>query len=256
MKTRTSLGWVLGMVLAGGTVAAGFAQDGLNPSQTAVSSGKTGTAAPSPAAAAVVEPGTPPQTAPEPSTPAPAAPGTADGKALASNRYVSPWIYEIERLTQAGVEESVVLSYINNSAGTFGLTADQLISLKALGASPQVISAMLEHDRELISGERPMTASAPPPLPPSVEATFAAAFPAASPASAEPATLATPLPPANGSIIAQDDEPGAGGTWVWVEPGDAPEQPASAGPVRMPYPVKLNNPIIILKLPTFAHPCW
>jgi hypothetical protein len=256
MKTRILLGWVLGMVLAGGAVASGFAQGGHNPSQTAVSPEKTGTAAPSPAATAAVEPGTPPQAAPQSSTPAPAAPGTADGKSPTPNRYVSPWIYEIERLTQAGVEESVVLSYINNSAGTFGLTADQLISLKALGASPQVINAMLEHDRELISGERPITASAPPPPPPAVQAAFAAAFPAPSPASAPPASAATPAPPPNGSIIAPDAEPGAGGMLVWVEPDDVPEQPASAGPVRLPYPVKLNDPIIVLRLPTFALPCW
>jgi hypothetical protein len=44
--------------------------------------------------------------------------------------------------------------------------------------------------------------------------------------------------------------------WVKVEPDDAPDQPASAGPVRVPYPVKLNDPIIILRLPSFALPCW
>ena len=244
------------MVLAGGAVASGFAQDGLNPSQTAVSPEKTGAAAPSPAVTATVEPGTPPQAAPQSSTAAPAAPGTADGKSLTSNRYVSPWIYEIERLTQASVEEGVVMSYINNSAGTFGLTADQIISLKTAGTSTYVINAMIEHDRELISGERPITASAPPPLPTSVQAAFAAAFPATSSASPEPASLATPLPPPNRSIIAPDDEPGAGGMWVWVEPDDVPDQASSDWPVRLPYPVKLNDPIIVLRLPTFALPCW
>jgi hypothetical protein len=44
--------------------------------------------------------------------------------------------------------------------------------------------------------------------------------------------------------------------WVWVEPDDVPDQPESVGPVRMPYPVKLSDPIIILRLPTFALPCW
>jgi hypothetical protein len=249
MKTPTSLGWVFGMVLAGGAVASGFAQGGLNPSQTAASSDKTGATAPSSTAVAAVEPGTSPQAAP-------AAPGTADGKSLTPIRYVSPWVYEIERLTRAGVEEGVVMSYINNSAGTFGLTADQIISLKALGASTYVINAMLKHDRELISGERPMTASAPPPMPPSVQAAFAAAFPAPSPASVQPASVATPLPPPDRSIIAPDDEAGSGGMLVWVEPDDVPEQPASAGPIRMPYPVKLNDPIIVLRLPSFALPCW
>jgi hypothetical protein len=183
-------------------------------------------------------------------------PGIAADKSLSSNRYLSPWYYEVERLTQAGVEESVVLSYIDNSAGTFNLTADQVIALKTLGASPQVINAMMEHDRQLISGERPLTAGAPPPLPPSVQATLAASLHTANPASAPRTSLAIPLPPPNRSIIAPDDEPGAGGTWVWVEPDDVPEQPASAGPVRLPYPVKLNDPIIIFRLPSFALPCW
>ena len=173
MKTRISPGWILGMVLAGGAVASGFAQNGPNPSQTAVSLEKTGAAAPAPAATASVEPGTPSQSAPQPSTAVPTVPGNAADKSPSSNRYLSPWFYEIQRLTQAGVEDGVVLSYINNSAGTFNLTADQVISLKNLGASPQVINAILEHDRQLISGERPMTVSAPPPLPPSVQAALA-----------------------------------------------------------------------------------
>jgi hypothetical protein len=63
-------------------------------------------------------------------------------------------------------------------------------------------------------------------------------------------------PAATGSIIAPDYEPGANGTLVWVEPDDVPEQPASAGPVRVPYAVKLNDPIVVLRLPTFALPCW
>ena len=256
MNTRILLSWVLGMVLAGGAVASGSAQDRVNPSPTAVSPEKSRAAVPSPAPAATMELATPPQTASPSSTAAPATPGTADGKSLASNRYLSPWFYEIERLTQAGVEETVVLSYINNSAGTFNLTADQIISLKNLGVSPQVISAMIEHDRELISGERPLTVSASPPLPPSVQAALDATFHTMSAPSTQPTSLANPLPPPNRSIIAPDDEPGAGGMWIWVEPDDVPDQPASAGPVRMPYPVKLSDPIIVLRLPTFALPCW
>ena len=36
----------------------------------------------------------------------------------------------------------------------------------------------------------------------------------------------------------------------------APEQPENTGPVRVPYAVKLNDPIVILKLPTFRVPYW
>jgi hypothetical protein len=234
MKTRTSLGWVLGMALAGVAVTSGFAEDGLNPSQTAIS----------------------PQAAPRSSTAAAAVTGNAAVKASSPIRYVSPWSYEIEKLTKAGVDEGVVMSYIRNSAGTFSLTADQLISLKNLGVSTYVINAMIEHDRELISGERPLTASAPPPWPESVQAALTASLHTTAPASAEPATVATPLPAPDRSIIAPDDDSEGPGMWVSVEPDDVPDQPASAGPVRVPYPVKLNDPIIILRLPSFALPCW
>src|ERR1019366_8305463 len=168
MKTRTSLGWVLGMALAGMAVTSGFAQGGLNPSQTAVSPDKAGAAAASPAAAAPVETAISPQAAPRSSMTAAAVTGNAAVKASSPIRYVSPWSYEIEKLTKAGVDEGVVMSYIRNSAGTFSLTADQLISLKNLGVSTSFLNAIIEHVLELISGERPLTASAPPPWPESV----------------------------------------------------------------------------------------
>ena len=58
------------------------------------------------------------------------------------------------------------------------------------------------------------------------------------------------------SIIAPEDDSDAAGTLVSVKPDDVPNQPRSAGPVRVPYPVKLNDPIIILRLPTFTLPYW
>ena len=256
MKTRTSLGWVLGMALAGVAVTSGFAQGGLNPSQTAVSTEKTGAAAPSPAVTATVETAIPPQAAPRSSTTAAAVPGNAAVKSPSPIRYVSPWSYEIEKLTKAGVDEGVVMSYIRNSAGTFSLTADQLISLKNLGVSTYVINAMIEHDRELISGERPLTASAPPPWPESVQAALTASLHTTAPANAPLTTVATPVGDPTGSIVVPDDDSEGPGMWVTVEPDDVPDQPASAGPVRVPYPVKLNDPIVILRLPSFALPCW
>jgi hypothetical protein len=185
-------------------------------------------------------------------------PGNDVVQSPSSNRYLSPWYYEVERLTQAGVGEPAVLSYITNAAGTFNLSADQIISLKNLGASPEVINAMIRHDRDWISGRRPITVSAPPPLPPSVQAALAATLHRTERASAPAATQATPAPaPApSGSIIAPDDNSGASGVSVWVEPDDVPDQPHSAYPVRAPYAVKLSDPIVVLRLPTFSVPCW
>ena len=36
----------------------------------------------------------------------------------------------------------------------------------------------------------------------------------------------------------------------------APEQPEGIGPVRARYAVKLNDPIIMLRVPTLTVPCW
>jgi hypothetical protein len=169
---------------------------------------------------------------------------------------MSPWFYEVERLARAGIDDGVIRTYIISSAGTFNLTADQVIYLKDLGLSPQVINTMLDHDQELISGARPLTASAPPPYPPDVQAALTARLPATGAATAPSAAPdASSLAP-GASTIVPDDESDAAGTWAFTEPYYVPEQPASAGPVRVPYAVKLNDPIIILRLPTFTLPYW
>lgn len=255
MKARVLPDLLLSILLAGGAVTSGFAQDGVNPLQAAVPPQKTGETAPAAAASPAVEPGAPSQPVPQLPTTAPAAPGSAADQPLASDHYLSPWYCEIEKLTQARVEDAVVLSYIYNSAATFILTADQVIALKNLGASPQVIGAMMRHDRQFITGERLLTASASPPLPPSVQIALAASLDPAGQAKADPTALATPSPAPTTPTIAPEAEPEAGEAEVWVEPYYVPDPPQGPYPVRLPYPVKLNDPIIMLRLPSFALPC-
>jgi hypothetical protein len=234
MKTRTLSGWVLGMVLASGAVGPGVAQDVLKPSQTTLS--------PSITAAAV------------PASAAPVLTNNASDKSPSSTLYASPWVDEVERLTKAGVDEGVVLAYVINSAGTFNLTADQIVGLKNLNVSPQVVNAMIQHDQELISGARPLRASSPP----SLQAAFQAALAAhPQPAVAAAAPLATPAAPSSAPVqIVANDDYNADRDWIFIEPDDVPDQPDNLGPVRAPYPVKLNDPIIILRLPSFAVPYW
>jgi hypothetical protein len=237
MKARKLTGWVLGMVLASGAVVHGIARDALKPSQPTVSSNNT-----------------------EAMTPAPAAPAltnNAGDKSLSSTLYASPWVNEVERLTKAGVDEGVILSYVINSAGTFNLTADQIVRLKNIGVSPQVVNAMIQHDPELISGARPLTAASPPSLPATFQAALATHPPQPAVATANPSTAsAAPAPdPGPAQIIANDDYD-ADRDWIYVEPDDVPDQPAILGPVRAPYAVKLNDPIVILRLPSFAVPYW
>jgi hypothetical protein len=256
MKTRTVPGWVLGLMLAGGALAPGFTHAATEPSSSAVSPEKTGAAVSSPAitAPAAGAPRADATSEPSPAAPAtPAQPATNPPPAILS---MSPWFYEVERLAKAGVDDGVVQTYINSTAGTFNLTAEQVIYLKNLGLSSQVINTMIDHDQELISGARPLPAAAPPPFPPAVQAALAARLHPAGDAAAPSATPVAPPPEPWSTIIAPDDDSDAAHAWVMVEPDDVPDQPASAGPVRVPYAVKLSDPIVIFRLPTFTVPYW
>lgn len=77
-------------------------------------------------------------------------------KPLPVDLRLTPWTAEIVKLAESGIEDDVMLSFIDNS-GTFNLGADQIIYLSDLGVSGQIISEMLQHDREVISGTRPVT---------------------------------------------------------------------------------------------------
>ncbi len=84
---------------------------------------------------------------------------------------------------------------------------------------------------------------------------FPSAGPVANPAVAPASPIATFAVPDGSPLVANDEflaqDP--------VVPDDsyyAPEQPENLGPVRALYVVKLNDPIIMLRLPTFAVPCW
>ena len=256
MKTRKLSSWVLGMVLTSGALAPGVAQNAIDPSPKVASPEKPVTAVLSPAVTTPAAPAPRAETASKSLPAATAASGAPVAKAPPAILSMSPWFYEVERLARAGVDDTVIFAYINNTAGTFNLTADQVIYLKNLGLSPQVINTMIDHDQDLISGARPLTASAPPPFPPAVQAALEARL---HPVGNAPAPSAAPAPSSTvpwSSIITPEDNSAAAGTLVFVEPDDVPDQPRSAGPVRVPYPVKLNDPIIILRLPTFTLPYW
>ncbi len=80
------------------------------------------------------------------------------------------------RLAQSGMEEQIMISYVDAAKGPFNLTADQIIQLKGLGVSAKVITEALNH---------------------SGIATSAAAAPASEPNSVPMAMSSTPGGPAN-----------------------------------------------------------
>jgi hypothetical protein len=161
-------------------------------------------------------------------------PGYAGAETPISNTPLSASSHEVQRLTQAGLDESVILAYITNSPGTFDLSPDNIIHLKNLGLSSTAISAMILHDQDLASSSLRMTGQA----------------------GTEPASLVTPLDPPGHAPILANDEAWASGALFLNEDDYAPEQPEDIGPVRAPYPVKLSDPIIIFKLPSFRLQYW
>lgn len=56
---------------------------------------------------------------------------------------------EVVRLSESGTSEDVMLSYIHNSSLRYNLSADQILYLRDIGFSSQVISAMLNREHEL-----------------------------------------------------------------------------------------------------------
>jgi hypothetical protein len=222
MKARISPGWLFGM--AWGAVAAAhvFAQEPPAPPTTTTPDAAL-------AAAMAANKGAPPPRLPL----APLVPASAADLSPAPNTPLSAGSSEIRSLTQAGVEQPVIVAYITNSPRIFNLSPDDIIQLQGAGVPPAVISAMIQHDQALRATASPPTDPAP-----------------------LTATLAV-MPPAPGEVqIIANDESWAD-DYLAVDDGySVAEQPENAGPVRMPYPVKLNDPIVILKLPTFTVPCW
>lgn len=82
---------------------------------------------------------------------------------------------QVIRLVQAGVEQSVVLTYISNSTSPFNLNSDEIIYLNDLGAPSEIADAMMQRDQQLQQvGAVANAPAAPPP-----EATETAAAPPA-----------------------------------------------------------------------------
>jgi hypothetical protein len=142
MKTPVLITWMPGLLLAMAWLPVGLAQNATTPAPTTTAAAIN---------AATVSKDT---TSPKVSASTPSA--VVVYQPLPSETRLSPWTREIVKLAQSGIDEDVMLSFIDNS-GMFNLGADQIIYLSDLGVSGQIISEMLKHDREVISGVRPVT---------------------------------------------------------------------------------------------------
>ena len=85
------------------------------------------------------------------STPQPAAQGVS----------LDPSSGELVRLAQSGVDEKVMLAYVNSSATGFNLGSDQIIYLNDIGVPGSVVTAMIQRDQALKSAIPAPSAAAP-----------------------------------------------------------------------------------------------
>jgi hypothetical protein len=69
---------------------------------------------------------------------------------------------EVVRLVQAGVDESVILTYVTNSISTFNLDSGKIIYLANLGVPNEITTAMMQRDQVL---QQQMTAASSLPQP-------------------------------------------------------------------------------------------
>ncbi len=76
---------------------------------------------------------------------------TAPGRLVSSATapQVSGSAAEVARLAQAGVDESVMMSYVTNSSRVFDLSADDIVYLNDIGVPSAVVTAMIQHDQKI-----------------------------------------------------------------------------------------------------------
>ncbi|HOX55927.1 MAG TPA: hypothetical protein P5205_03395 [Candidatus Paceibacterota bacterium] len=129
---------------------------------------------------------------------------------------LSPGAAEVVKLASSGVGDEVVLAYIKNSQAAFNLSADDVLYLKDLGLSPEVTSAMLNHDSTLRGQPQQYApaAASPAPAAPAAVAPAPTAPPAPTVAAA-PAPVYVSSPPPDVTYFYNDLAPY--GTWVQLD---------------------------------------
>jgi hypothetical protein len=91
-----------------------------------------------------------PFNSPAQAQPTPPPPDNAtESSALPPNVYPTSPLAQAIRLTQAGVDESIIMTYVTNSGSTFNLDSDKIIYLKDIGLPNEVVTAMMQRDQQL-----------------------------------------------------------------------------------------------------------
>jgi hypothetical protein len=136
------------------------------------------------------------------STPPPPDSATESG-ALPANVYPTSPLAQVIQLTQAGVDENIIMTYVTNSGSTFNLDSDKIIYLKDIGLPNEVVTAMMQRD-QLLQQQMAVSAYQPP------------AQPAPTPATTDQPETAS-LPPTEITVNYFYDALALYGSWVDVD---------------------------------------
>ena len=134
---------------------------------------------------------------------------------------ISPDTAEVVKLAGSGVGDEVVLAYIQNSSGTFNLSADNLLYLRDLGVSQPVITAMLNHD----NGQRGQAQESPPQQQYAPAPASEAPMPAQAPAPMQTRTQTQPRTHTQTQIPTPTRTPIQARTKTQTQPGPGPPTP-------------------------------
>jgi hypothetical protein len=104
-------------------------------------------ACPPQSAKAQTQPALPPAASATPAAVAPEDPETAIKPP--PNIFPTSPLAQVVRLTQAGVDPSVIMTYITNSSSTFNLDSDKIIYASDAGVPSTMVTAMMERDQFL-----------------------------------------------------------------------------------------------------------
>lgn len=167
--------------------------------------------------------------------------------AITAKTYESPWVGELAKLGQAGVQDQVLFAFID-SAGTFNLNPEQIIRLRDQGVSNDAINAALQHDAEIALGLRQVPASTVPGngVLPSLLVKSEGKASTAEPSAANTNKVeAVPAPIPVSMDLADNEDSGPGAEpaqWVNTSVG-----PAEVSPVRKPYAEPITCPIVVYR---------
>ena len=90
-----------------------------------------------------------PQPPAESSPVAPTTVSSAASAPLPSDIPPTSQLAQVIRLTQAGVDQSIIMTFVTNSTRTFNLDSDKIVYLSDAGAPSDLVTAMMRRDQEL-----------------------------------------------------------------------------------------------------------